>query len=128
MEEFKAQVSAPYEADASSAPQEAAADGLAGTAWKFQGGMNPEGVEFEQADLDAIISEYGNMGYVFGDDMTMTAISNGQELTGTYEVAADGVITLNYGENPLQAGVVDLDGRLVMMVNYPDGSTYYFVQ
>lgn len=128
MEEFKTTVANPFEAEASDAAEAPAGVDLTGTAWAFNGGMNPEGVEMTQEELDAVVAEQGVFGYTFGEDMTMAVVANDQEIQGTYEVAEDGTIVLNYSDASLQAALMNVDGRPVLMVTFPDGYIYYFAQ
>lgn len=60
------------------------------TGWSLKGGMI-DGVEMEQADLDAVLTACGGVfQFVFMSDQTLQMVNGEQTFDGTYEIVEDG--------------------------------------
>ena len=107
-------------------------EGLAGTGWDFNGGCM-DGVNMSDEDYTAFLEQYGGMlGIVFNDDTSVSIVQGGGQLDGTYAVADEATLTLDFPDAGLTySALFTQDGQTPVMVLLTDDTgmnAQYFTQ
>lgn len=126
---YKETVSVPYAPEPTpEAEPEAQGFTIEGTAWAMSGGMNADGVEMTQEDLDQVYAAMGAPVYQFGGNGALIYQTNDATTEGTYTVNADGTVDIAFGDVAESALMTQINDAYVLLITGEDGGTYYFTQ